>query len=288
MDFIIYSNYFDIFISEKKMKIVYIYILIDPRNDRIRYVGKTQNTKARLQGHIWDITYTKEKSHKKNWIKGLVKQNLKPIMEVLDEVPEEEWQFWERHYISLLKSWGIKLLNISEGGGTVTNTPRISKKRKKSITRWWSQRKKDKHYNSPEAKKKRQDDGKRASETYKNNPNYNSLEEKKKRSEPHKGEKHPNYGKNLTSSTRKSISLGWEKLKATPEYNSIEEKKKRSDRIKKGMLQRKDTPKYNSQEAKAIRKKNARNAALKGVEKRKQNREAEKARIEQEKRTMIF
>ena len=41
---------------------------------------------------------------------------MKPIMEIIDEVPQEQINFWERHYISLYKSWGFELKNGTQGG----------------------------------------------------------------------------------------------------------------------------------------------------------------------------
>lgn len=95
----------------------YIYILVDPRNDAIKYIGKANNCKSRLREHIYDARVKKNPSSKKCWIKSLIAKNLKPVIEILDEVPLVEWEFWERHYISLFKSWGIKLLNHMPGGG---------------------------------------------------------------------------------------------------------------------------------------------------------------------------
>jgi len=94
------------------IKYTYIYSLIDPRNGDIRYIGKTNNTKLRLSNHLVE----KHKTYKVNWIKSLKKINLKPILEILDKVLIEDWQFWEQHYISLYKSWGFKLTNSTNGG----------------------------------------------------------------------------------------------------------------------------------------------------------------------------
>lgn len=44
-------------------------------------------------------------------------RNKKIILEVVDEIPTNEWLFWERHYISLFKSWGFQLKNKNSGGG---------------------------------------------------------------------------------------------------------------------------------------------------------------------------
>jgi hypothetical protein len=37
-------------------------------------------------------------------------------LEILDEIPFSEWEFWEMHYISLYKSWGFNLVNGTKGG----------------------------------------------------------------------------------------------------------------------------------------------------------------------------
>lgn len=94
------------------MKTTFIYILVDPRDDKVRYIGKSNNPKKRLEGHLGD----KKKTHKCNWIKSLTTLNLRPIIETIDEVLESEWQFWEVHYISLYKSWGFDLTNSTKGG----------------------------------------------------------------------------------------------------------------------------------------------------------------------------
>ena len=36
-------------------------------------------------------------------------------MTIIDEV--EDWKFWEKHYISLYRSWGFELENKNDGGG---------------------------------------------------------------------------------------------------------------------------------------------------------------------------
>lgn len=77
--------------------LIYIYFL--HKNDNIPfYVGKTNNTiKRRL-------------NHKQHF-------GFDVCLEIIDEIPSDEWKFWEKHYISLFKSWGFKLNNINNGGG---------------------------------------------------------------------------------------------------------------------------------------------------------------------------
>jgi hypothetical protein len=45
----------------------------------------------------------------------------KIFLVIIDEVPTFEWKFWEKHYISLYKSWGFKLENKNNGGGGLLN-----------------------------------------------------------------------------------------------------------------------------------------------------------------------
>lgn len=94
------------------MKTTFIYILIDPRNDQIRYVGKSNTPGKRFLTHLCD----KRKSHVTAWIKQLLEKGLKPNQEIIDEISVNEWQFWEQHYISLYRSWGFNLTNHSLGG----------------------------------------------------------------------------------------------------------------------------------------------------------------------------
>jgi len=94
---------------------VYIYTLSD-RNGNIRYVGKTkQYLKQRLYSHIKECE-TNRKSHKISWIKSLLEKNQKPIIEIIDQVEDQNWEFWEKYWINQLKIWGMKLTNLTEGG----------------------------------------------------------------------------------------------------------------------------------------------------------------------------
>ena len=93
---------------------VYIYTLSS--NDDIRYVGRTFNVNKRLKEHIRESLYIKNKgkyhSHKSNWIRKVKNINI----EVIDICDENNYSFWEQHYISLYKSWGFNLLNKTIGG----------------------------------------------------------------------------------------------------------------------------------------------------------------------------
>lgn len=105
-------NVAEIVITVVKMETTFIYTLRDPRTHNIVYVGKADNLEKRLNVHL------KEKGHypKVYWIKKLIRNGLIPSIDVLDVVLKSEWQFWERYWIQQLKSWGIRLLNKTNGG----------------------------------------------------------------------------------------------------------------------------------------------------------------------------
>ncbi len=56
---------------------VYIYVLVDPRDGAVRYIGKTENIERRYSQHL---EHTGPNSYRKNWLLSLVKQKLKPIV----------------------------------------------------------------------------------------------------------------------------------------------------------------------------------------------------------------
>jgi hypothetical protein len=80
---------------DKKTNIYYLH----NGNNVPFYVGKTvQNPNKRLNNH-----------------KKVFGNNT--LLEVIDIVKNNNWLFWEKHYISLFKSWGFNLKNKNEGGG---------------------------------------------------------------------------------------------------------------------------------------------------------------------------
>jgi group I intron endonuclease len=95
-----------------------IYVLIDPETDEVRYVGKANNVSERYKAHL--NRARKHQIHKKNWIINLRNKGLKPIIEVIDIVPFSEWIFWEKYWISQMKTWGFNLINHTEGGDGCT------------------------------------------------------------------------------------------------------------------------------------------------------------------------
>jgi len=96
---------------------VYIYALCDPRDDVIRYVGRTVNLKDRYRSHL----RAKWGTHRCCWIKGLKEIGLKPKMIVLEVVDESKCRSAEMWWIAHLKDVGYDLTNHSDGGDGILN-----------------------------------------------------------------------------------------------------------------------------------------------------------------------
>lgn len=93
------------------METVSIYLLHDDHN--CAYVGKAANPTKRFKEHLWK---SKKKTKKVNWINNRKANGETIHFTILDSVPEKDWRFWERHYISLITSWGFNMKNSDEGG----------------------------------------------------------------------------------------------------------------------------------------------------------------------------
>lgn len=121
-----------------------IYALLDPRktnlgfNGACFYVGiiysnKQSRLKRRLLNHIYDCKKHREKNiTKERKIKKILNAGLRPIIVSLHIVPISEIKKHEQFYISLFRSIGIPLTNISGGGDwnpMVDGTPEEIKNR---------------------------------------------------------------------------------------------------------------------------------------------------------------
>jgi len=109
-----------------KQETTFIYSLEFPEGN-VRYIGKANRPKERFWQHISKAKLG-DKSYKYSWIRSLLKNNNRPILKIVDEVPIKEWGFWEQHYISLYKSWEFKLTNLFEGGVGCEHTEETRKR----------------------------------------------------------------------------------------------------------------------------------------------------------------
>jgi len=97
------------------MNIVFIYGLVDPRTNGVRYIGYTPDIEKRYKDHLLQCKH--EKTYKANWIRSLLKLDLKPEMIILQEVPESEREIAERAWIRYGWEETWRLTNTTEGGG---------------------------------------------------------------------------------------------------------------------------------------------------------------------------
>jgi len=92
---------------------MFIYGLVDPKTNIIRYIGKTKNPLYRLKQHLYPSSL-RGISHKNYWIKSLLKNNCKPILIIIEEVTDIESSNREIYWIDFYKS--NNLVNSTYGG----------------------------------------------------------------------------------------------------------------------------------------------------------------------------
>jgi hypothetical protein len=99
------------------MKSAYVYSLICPISNKIKYIGQTrQKLYKRLYKHLREIN--KNKSHKNNWLKILEKQNIlhKLRIEIIEECAFDKLNEREIYWIKFYKNKGLNLTNMTTGG----------------------------------------------------------------------------------------------------------------------------------------------------------------------------
>lgn len=95
------------------MRIWFIYVLIDPRTDEVRYVGWAFNVRQRWHTHVSSAPRTR--SHKANWIKQLLALGLRPVYQIIEQ-GTGDWQEAEQRWIAYYRAQGARLTNMTDGG----------------------------------------------------------------------------------------------------------------------------------------------------------------------------
>jgi hypothetical protein len=96
------------------MKNIKIYKLLDPITNEIRYIGKTKNVLSKRYNEHISRAKKGHHLHVYCWISKLLKDNLKPKIELVEECTENNWEEREQYWISFYPN----LTNISKGGIT--------------------------------------------------------------------------------------------------------------------------------------------------------------------------
>lgn len=96
----------------EQTQVWYVYALIDPRDNAIRYVGQTFMLLTRVMDHMAEARSKGVNPAKTAWLNELAQSKLLPRMEVLEETTEAEINAREVHWIRHFKKQGHKLLNV--------------------------------------------------------------------------------------------------------------------------------------------------------------------------------
>lgn len=91
-----------------------IYVLLDPRNLSVRYVGVTVNLERRMKEHTGSDL--RSVNHRTNWVKSLIKLGLKPVPRIIMHGSGPGWKQEERKWIAKYRNAGTPLTNGTDGG----------------------------------------------------------------------------------------------------------------------------------------------------------------------------
>lgn len=85
-----------------------IYVLVDPIDGLVRYVGTSKNPNTRLKEHLRELDGDHEL---KVWIKGLVENKKSPLMVILDTCPSIDAALCEMKWIHHFDRFGYLFNN---------------------------------------------------------------------------------------------------------------------------------------------------------------------------------
>lgn len=99
-------------------KTTFIYGLVDPRTNQLRYVGKTVlHPERRVITHKWRARAQPQKRHSMAWLLNLEKSGLEPDVFVIEEIEAGgDWVEAEQFWIAYFRMIGADLCNHTSGG----------------------------------------------------------------------------------------------------------------------------------------------------------------------------
>jgi group I intron endonuclease len=95
-------------------KSVFIYALIDPTTNEMHYIGKSKHPKRRLTDHM-SLSQPQNEALI-GWLRTLKESGLRPTLQILEEVPSDQWQDRECYWIAYYREHNAPLTNIDAGG----------------------------------------------------------------------------------------------------------------------------------------------------------------------------
>lgn len=109
---------------------IFIYALIDPITNAVRYIGKTNNLYERYYRHLQELQDPKKKNyHSKNWIRGIFSLGYAPKLEILETCNKTNWQEKEMYWIAFYTNLKANLTNMTIGGDGGGMLNKVSPKR---------------------------------------------------------------------------------------------------------------------------------------------------------------
>lgn len=182
------------------MNKIYIYGLVDPETNQLRYIGKSKNPESRYRKHLQDSK--KKITYKDKWIYHVLFKQKKPELIILDFTLNDDWEEIEKFYIAYFKFIGAKLTNLTEGG----DNPPSAK------GRVWTAEQLKRISENNKGKKRSEETKKNISLSKKGKPlphlngKERSLSHRKNISLSLKGRTSPNKGKKFDDQYRKKLS----------------------------------------------------------------------------------
>ncbi len=128
----------------------FIYVLIDPISEEIRYVGWTSKSlRSRYYNHIHN---SRGKNYKDRWVRKLKRAGLRPRMTLLQSLPNGLGLDAECYWVAYFRSLGCPLTNSTDGGEGLTGyrfTQEARVKMSQGIKAAWVRRRNTPGYTPP-------------------------------------------------------------------------------------------------------------------------------------------
>lgn len=90
--------------------VAWVYALVDPRDDEVKYIGLAQDPYVRYKAHANGSQNTSSNA-RREWVLSLRSSGLKPVMVLLEKVSVREGRQAEETWIQRCERKGARLLN---------------------------------------------------------------------------------------------------------------------------------------------------------------------------------